>query len=101
MARVDSKVGHGWREGIDHTLQRMDLLTSVAEVLALGSRASMLKGDERWWMLPFYPFIPRFLWPSKPILDKGARFSLALGNPETTATAITYPGDLYLQFGLS
>jgi hypothetical protein len=107
------KVGEGestaedfWREGLDGALTRLDLLTSVADVLTLGSRARMVKGDVRWWMLPFYPFVPRFFWPSKPILDESARFTLALegrsGDFSTagSSTAITYPGDLYLQFGL-
>lgn len=102
----ESTVGDLGREGLDHALERLDLLTSVAQVLALGSRASMVKGDVHWWTLPFYPFVPRFLWPSKPILDEGARFTLALegrsGDISTagSSTAITYPGDLYLQFGL-
>jgi hypothetical protein len=105
-----SKVGEGeattgdlWREGLNH---RMDLLTSVAQVLSLGPRASLVKGDIHWWILPVYPFVPRFLWPSKPILDEGGWFTVALrggsGDAATvgSGTAITYPGDLYLQFGL-
>jgi hypothetical protein len=108
-----SKIGEGesaagdlWREGLNHTLRRLDLLTSVAEVLSLGPRASMVKGDIHWWTLPFYPFVPRFLWPSKPILEEGGWFTVALrGGSENvdsagSSTAITYPGDLYLQFGL-
>ncbi len=96
----ESTAGDLWREGLDHTLQRLELLTSVAQVLSLGPRASMVKGDVRWWMLPLYPFVPRFLWPSKPILDEGQRFSIALETGATTSTAVTYPADLYLQFGL-
>jgi hypothetical protein len=99
--------GYSWREGLNNTLQRMDLLTSVAQVLVLGPQErSMVKGDAQWRMLPIYPFIPRFLWPSKPILDEGGRFTLALresfGDPAKagSSTAITYPGDLYLRFGL-
>jgi hypothetical protein len=98
--------GYSWREGLNDALQRMDLLTSVAQVLTLGPRADMLKGDERWWMLPIYPFVPRFVWPSKPILGEGGRFTVALrGGSEDvltagSGTAVTYPGDLYLRFGL-
>jgi hypothetical protein len=101
-----STAGDFWREGLNSTLGRLDLLTSVAQVLTLGPRASMVKGDVHWWMLPVYPFVPRFLWPSKPILDEGGRFTVALrggyGDAATagTSTAVTYPGDLYLQFGL-
>jgi hypothetical protein len=103
----ESTEGDLWRDGLHNTLLRMDLLTSVAEVLSLGPRASFVKGDTQWWMLPFYPFVPRFLWPSKPVLGEDARFTIALtgdsGNPATmrlSSTAITYPGDLCLQFGL-
>jgi hypothetical protein len=99
--------GYSWREGLNNTLQRMDLLTSVAQVLILGTQErSMVKGDAQWRMLPIYPFIPRFLWPSKPILDEGGRFTLALRESFAdtakagSSTAITYPGDLYLRFGL-
>jgi len=102
----ESTIGDHWREGLNQLFERLDLLTSVAQVLTLGSRASMVKGDVQWWMLPIYPFIPRFLWPTKPILDEGARFTLALQGRSGdlisagSSTAVTYPGDLYLQFGL-
>ena len=101
----ESTAGDLGREGLDRALTRLDLLTSVAQVLTLGARASMVKGNVHWWMLPFYPFVPRFLWPSKPILQEGGWFTVALsggsGDAATigSATAITYPGDLYLQFG--
>jgi hypothetical protein len=94
------------REGLDATFLRLDLLTCVAQVLTLGPRASLVKGDERWWMIPIYPFVPRSLWPSKPILNEGQRFNFALaggsGDTEafTSSTAVTYPGDLFIQFGL-
>jgi hypothetical protein len=106
VAPAGANAGYSWREGLSRTLRRMDLLTSVAQVLALGPRADLLKGNERWWMLPIYPFIPRFLWRSKPILNEGGRFTVALrGGSEDvlsagSGTAVTYPGDLYLRFGL-
>jgi hypothetical protein len=87
---------NGWRMSV----KRMDMLTSVGLVLWLGPRARLLQGKERWWMVPYYPFIPRFIWPSKPILDKGRRFSLAAGSTGTSSMAITYPGDLYALYGL-
>jgi hypothetical protein len=97
---TESTVG-GWTEsGAGSAMSRLNLLQSVAAVLSLGPRADWLKGDERWWMLPFYPFIPRFLWRTKPILDKERRFSIALGYGDQTSTAITYPGDLCFEFGV-
>jgi len=65
----------------------------------LGDRAEWLRGDEHWWMVPFYPFVPRFIWPSKPVLIKGQRFSIATGSTASNSMAITTPGDLYLEFG--
>lgn len=87
----------GWRTSV----KRLDMLTSVGLVLWLGPRARLLQGKERWWMLPYYPFIPRFIWPSKPVLDKGRRFSAATGSVATSSMAITYPGDLYAGYGLA
>ena len=51
-------------------------------------------------MLPIYPFVPRLLWPKKPILNGGVRLSLVLGSTKETSTALTYPGDLYMDYGL-
>lgn len=90
----------GWMSGgAESALKRLNLLQSVAELLNLGPRAKLLQGDERLWMLPFYPFVPRFIWRSKPVLDKGRRFSRALGTGDETSTALTYPGDLLFEYG--
>jgi len=110
---VFSKLGEGvstagdfWHDGLDATLRRLDLLTNVGQILTLGPRASMVKGNIHWWMLPFYPFVPRCIWPSKPVLQEGGWFTVALGGGSGDArtigssTAVTYPGDLFLQFGL-
>lgn len=86
----------GWRMSV----KRLDMLTSVGLVLWLGHRARLLQGKERWWMVAYYPFVPRFVWPSKPILNKGLRFSAATGSVATSSMAITYPGDLYALYGL-
>jgi hypothetical protein len=106
MGEGETSTGDFGREGLANALQRMDLLTSVAQILTLGDRADMVRGDVQWWTLPFYPFVPRFLWPSKPILIEGGRFTAALAGGSaslsnvSSSTAVTYPGDLYLQFGL-
>jgi len=86
--------------GWEMSVKRLDMLTSVGLVLWLGPRARLLQGKERWWMVPYYPFIPRLIWPSKPVLDKGLRFSVATGSVATSSMAITYPGDLYALYGL-
>ncbi len=90
----------GWtKSGWSNAVSRLDLLQSVGLVLSLGPSAKVLQGRERWWMLPFFPFIPRFAWSRKPVLDAGARFSVLLGYGDRTSTAVTYPGDLYAVYG--
>lgn len=51
-------------------------------------------------MIPYYPFIPRFIWRSKPILNIGGRFDRALGGDGHTSIAPTYPGGLYASYGI-
>jgi hypothetical protein len=72
------------------------MLQDVALLLAYQDRSYMLEGDERLWMIPFYPFVPRFLWPGKPIDSKGVRFAKMVGPRAQTSTAPTVPGDLYV-----
>jgi len=50
-------------------------------------------------------FVPRFLWPEKPLYQPGAWFTWYLGNassPETatTSTAMMLPTELYWMFGI-
>ena len=95
----------GWRgwlaNGYRRTLTRLDLLQLFAVVLSLDAhQLDRLQGDERLWMIPFYPFIPRFMWKSKPVLMRAGKLSLVLGAGSETATALTYPGDLYVDYGV-
>ena len=96
----ESDVG-GWvQSGWRRTMHRLNLLESMSSVMQLGPRAQRLEGEERWWMIPIYPFVPRLLWPNKPFLNKAQRLSILLGLGSQTSTALTYPGDLYVEFGL-
>lgn len=98
--REEAGAGQWVESGLRKAVARLDLLESFALAMTLHPEAAQLQGDERLWMLPLYPLVPRFLWPGKPVLDKGRRFSVLLGIRDETSTAITYPGDLYLTFGL-
>ena len=53
-----------------------------------------------------YAFIPRFLWPEKPLIAKGAWFAVRIGQATPTregwynnSVNMTVPGELYLNFG--
>jgi hypothetical protein len=51
-----------------------------------------------------YAFVPRFLWPDKPSVTRGAWFTMYLGasareSESTSSTGITAVGELYWNFG--
>jgi hypothetical protein len=92
-----SKSGH-LEHGFESTTQRLSLLGLVRDVIGLPS-PSLLNGDEKIWMAPFYPLVPRFFWKDKPVLNKGQRFSVALGLSRLSSTAITPIGDLFVLDG--
>ena len=52
-----------------------------------------------------FAFVPRFLWPEKPIIQKGAWFALRIGQAHiardgriTNSVNMTIPGELYLNY---
>ena len=56
--------------------------------------------------IPAYAFIPRVVWPDKPVLDQATRFGRLLliatfeGAQSNTAFGITHIGDLLVSFGI-
>jgi len=89
------------QSGSDSTLNRLDLLPFVAAVINLGDQAAETHGDARLWMIPYYPFVPRLIWHSKPILEQGQRFTEMLGWSVESSTPVTYPGDCYIYGGIA
>jgi hypothetical protein len=85
--------------GYDSTIDRLDMLSAVAQVQALGSSASFLDSGDRVWMIPFYAFVPRFLWKSKPSLNQGETMSILLSGRVTASFALTFVGDAYRKGG--
>jgi hypothetical protein len=85
-------------EGFSETTSRLSDLTYVRDMLRVPD-PSLLNGDEKIWLAPIYPLIPRAIWPSKPIFNMNQRLSIALGRPETTASAAPVTGYLYLMYG--
>ena len=77
---------------------RLSYLSYLRNVISLPFPA-MLNGDEKLWMAPLYPLIPRFIWKNKPILDKGSRLGYLNGSPATSSAALTPIGDLYALYG--
>ena len=98
-ANREKTAGGYMSSGWISTLSRIDMTESVALLLTIKDRAYLLEGDERLWMIPFYPFIPRFIWRDKPIQDLGNRFTRVLGGRGYTCTSPTIIGDLYVLHG--
>lgn len=98
-ARSRMGAGDFLSTGVGDGLSRLDALTSVTQLMSIGPMKAMLEGEERLWMIPFYPFIPRLLWKEKPTLYKGQRFTILLGGDPMSSTALTYPGDCYVLGG--
>ena len=93
-------MGDWFGGGSDSSLARLDLLQSVAAIVHLGNATDSIRTRDHWWMLPIYLFIPRLIWPSKPVQNMGGDFSVVLGEDPHTASSPTYAGDAYLEFGL-
>lgn len=55
---------------------------------------------ERYWFLPVYPFIPRFLWVDKPRSDVGAYYYEILTGLMSNSVTVTSLGWAYLEGGL-
>ena len=85
--------------GFRNSLDRLSLLTSMRNAITIFDAASV-DGGEKVWLAPVYPVIPRFLWKSKPVLNKGARVNAALGGGETSSAAISPVADLYIIYGI-
>ena len=78
---------------------RLSYLSYLRDVIGLPA-PSMLNGEEKVWLAPIYPLVPRFLWKGKPVLDKGMRLASLLGNPGGgTSAALTPIGDLFAMYG--
>lgn len=85
-------------QGLEDTTSRLSYLTYVRDTISLPD-PSVLKGDEKIWLAPIYPLVPRVLWKNKPIPNKGLRLTVALGRPADSSSAVTIVGDLYSMYG--
>ena len=56
--RHEGSAGTYMLSGWSASVQRLNYLQSVALLLAYRDRSYQLEGDERLWMIPFYPFVP-------------------------------------------
>jgi hypothetical protein len=91
----------------DQTLMsRITTFNQLSQIVYLVQRDGYRDGQTLEYL--GYAFIPRFLWPEKPLIAKGAWFALEIGQAYTradgsisNAVAMSIPGELYLNFGWS
>jgi hypothetical protein len=81
-------------------LSNINQLTQVARVV---EEDGLRQGETLEYLA--YAWIPRFLWPEKPVIAKGAWFAYRIGQARifqgriTNSINMTIPGEFYLNFG--
>jgi hypothetical protein len=98
VVEASGSLGETVGDSVDNATHRLSALTFVHDVVGLPD-PSLLNGDEKVWLAPVYPLVPRFLWKDKPVLNKGQRLSVAMGSTATSSAAVTPIGDLYSLYG--
>jgi len=85
-------------------LVRLSSLNQLSQIGLLVERTGYLHGSTLGYL--GFAFVPRFLWPAKPKIAKGAWFAYEIGQavmrPDGTygnSINMTVPGELYLNFG--
>lgn len=98
MAQIE--VNDEARKNVLTRLSNINQLTQVARVV---EEDGFLGGETLEYMA--YAWIPRFLWPEKPIIAKGAWFAQRIGQARlvngrpTNSINMTISGEFYMNFG--
>jgi len=92
-----------WESGYDSALRRASMIQNYALLLKYLDQTGAYWHGRYVWMLPALIVVPRALWPGKPVANLGYWFAVNVWGQDPhiqSSTAVTFPGDLYLQFGL-
>jgi len=83
---------------------RLTTLNQLSQIGRLVQERGYLHGQTLQYLA--FAFVPRMLWPEKPVIAKGQWFAFQIGqafeDPEggyTNSVNMTVPGELYLNFG--
>ncbi|RJR31822.1 MAG: hypothetical protein C4576_31295 [Desulfobacteraceae bacterium] len=101
LTAMRAEASSGWIA----TLARFTTYNQTTQVMSLADREGFLMGETLSYLT--YAFIPRAIWPSKPVIAQGQWFAqkLGLGSFLSGSTGfsnsinMTLPGELYLNFG--
>ncbi|MGH9787947.1 MAG: hypothetical protein ACRD4U_04485 [Candidatus Acidiferrales bacterium] len=89
--------------GYQSTLSRASVIQSYALLLKYLDHTGDYWHGRYFWMLPALIAVPRVVWPDKPVANIGYWFAVNVWGQDPhvqSSVAITFPGDLHLQFGL-
>jgi hypothetical protein len=84
-------------------LTRLSNINQLTQVQRVVQEDGLLRGQTLEYMA--YAWIPRFLWPEKPLIAKGAWFAHRIGQARlvngrpTNSINMTIPGEFYMNFG--
>jgi oligosaccharide repeat unit polymerase len=88
--------------GYQLTTSRLSMLESFSVIIKDISQSGEFWYGRYYVYFPILVFVPRIIWQNKPVVDLGLWFTQTYWNPNAFhSTAITYPGDFYLNFGLT
>jgi hypothetical protein len=107
MDRIDTlraaDSGNAW-ESVLAFVSRLSSFNQLSQVAHLVDRDGLYRGATLEYL--GYAFIPRVLWPEKPIIAKGQWFAFEIGRAQeldsglySNSINMTVPGELYLNFG--
>jgi hypothetical protein len=88
----------------ENVLSRSNGIDALALVMKYDVSAE-LGNPSAYAAIPFYAFIPRAIWPDKPVINQGARFGQLVlvggleGKESLTSFGMFHIGDLYVSFG--
>ncbi len=100
---ADRGVGDNLAFAIDHLSQRIETTSSLAVVVANYEQLETYAGDYglagNIWTYTWTAFIPRFVWPDKPVISDARAYSALYFDYGDNSFAITPIGDLLRNFG--
>jgi hypothetical protein len=85
-------------------LGRANGIDSLAVIMKYGDTVD-LGNPSAYWQIPLYAFVPRAIWPDKPVILTGAEFARLFVTPseeglrEYPSIGVFHIGDLYASFG--
>jgi hypothetical protein len=92
------------RFAAESVLGRANGVDALAVIMKYGD-AVQLGNPTAYWQIPLYAFVPRALWPDKPVILTGTEFARLFVTPseeglrEFPSIGVFHVGDLYASFG--